>query len=128
MTTPGWGESPDPQDGSDAYHPYQSPQSYPPGPGGYQSPMGYPAPARTNGLAIAALVVSLVGLVSCCLPAGLIGALLGHKANAEIKRTGEQGHGMALTGIIIGWISFALFAVATVFYVILFAVEVSRTS
>ena len=74
-----------------------------------------PAPARTgydpyapgaapgtNGKAIAALVCSLVGPVLCCGLTSLVGLILGILAMRETKRTGQEGHGMALAGTIIG--------------------------
>lgn len=60
-----------------------------PPPGGYQ-------PARpTNALAIAALVCGIVFA-----PLGII---FGHISLSQIKRTGEQGRGLALTGLILGY-------------------------
>jgi hypothetical protein len=40
--------------------------------------------------------------------AGLVGAILGHVARRKIRRSGEAGDGMALAGIIVGWIVFVL--------------------
>jgi hypothetical protein len=71
------------------------------------------APARTNGLAIASMVTSLVGvLLLICygvggLP-GLIGAILGHVSRRQIRERAEAGDGMALAGVIVGWITVAL--------------------
>ena len=74
------------------------PQGYP-APGYPQQPYPYtPQTPGTNGMAIAALVVSL----AACGPVGLI---LGIVSLNQIKRTGEQGRGMALAGVIIGAIS-----------------------
>jgi hypothetical protein len=56
----------------------------------------------TNGMAIASLITSIAGIVT----AGLgfpVGAILGHVALSQIKRTGQEGRGLALAGIIIGW-------------------------
>jgi Domain of unknown function (DUF4190) len=74
--------------------------AFPPG-SGY--PPGYPvaAPRARNSMALASLIVSLVGLVSGI--AAPIGAILGHVARRQIRQTGEDGEGMALAGIIIGW-------------------------
>jgi len=55
-------------------------------------------PARTSGLAVAALVLGILG----CIPlAGLVGLVLGIVALAQIKRSQRQltGRGMAITGI-----------------------------
>ncbi len=87
---------------------------------GYPPPYGYvgmsPTPTN-NGLAIAALVVSCVGVLGLC-PYGLggwigaIGAILGHVARRQIRERGNAGAGMALAGIIIGWITTGLFVLA----------------
>jgi hypothetical protein len=61
----------------------------------------------TNGMAIAALVASSA-LVLSCMPLAIIGAILGHIARRQIRERGESGDGLALAGIIIGWIGFAL--------------------
>jgi hypothetical protein len=60
-------------------------------------------------MAVAAMIVSLAGLVACI--ACPVGAVLGHVALNQIRRTGEQGAGFATTGIIIGWIGTALAAI-----------------
>lgn len=38
---------------------------------------------------------------------GLPAVVLGHMAQSEIRRTGEAGDGMALTGLVLGWLSVA---------------------
>ena len=67
----------------------------------YGSPAYPPPTASTNGLAIASLVCALVGIGT--LVTAPIGAILGHIARRRIRESGEQGDGMALAGIIIGW-------------------------
>jgi hypothetical protein len=63
----------------------------------------WPASARTNGLAMAALVCGLgqpfTGFLST-IPA----IVLGHMARGEIRRTGERGMGVATFGLALGWI------------------------
>ncbi len=58
--------------------------------------------ARTNGLAIASLACALAQFVFG--PLATIPAIVfGHVARHQIKRTGEQGAGLALAGLILGW-------------------------
>ena len=58
--------------------------------------------ARTNGLAIASLACGLAQFVFG--PLATIPAIVfGHVARHQIKRTGEQGAGLALAGLILGW-------------------------
>lgn len=88
------------------------PPEQPSGPPTDPSYSGYPygpppQPRGTNGKAVAAMVVSLAGLVSCPL-VGAIGIYLGYRAREEIRRTGEEGDGMAQAGIIVGWVGIGL--------------------
>jgi hypothetical protein len=57
----------------------------------------------TNGMAIAALVCG-IGQVAAGPFAGIAAIILGHKARQRIRQTGEQGDGMALTGLILGYV------------------------
>jgi len=58
--------------------------------------------AKTNGLAIASLACGLAQFVFG--PLATIPAIVfGHMARHQIKRTGEQGAGLALAGLILGW-------------------------
>jgi hypothetical protein len=90
------------------YVPY--PMPYPP-PGGYSpyapyDPYAMGRPSGTNGKAIGALVTSLVSVSLCgCFIPSLIGVILGFIAMAETKRTGQEGHGMALAAVIVGLIT-----------------------
>ena len=77
-------------------------------------------PARTNTLAIVSLVASVLGAFVPGLP--LAGIICGHIALGQIKRTGEQGRGMALAGTIIGYAGIVLFAIALI---VLFALAAS---
>ncbi len=55
---------------------------------------------------------------------GLAGAIVGHVALRQIKRTGQLGRGRAITGIVVGWVTVALFTLL----VVLVAVLVSQLS
>jgi Domain of unknown function (DUF4190) len=57
---------------------------------------------RTNALAIASLVCSLGGLVTCI--SAPVGVVLGHIAKRQIRQTGEQGEGLAVAGLWVGYI------------------------
>lgn len=76
-------------------------QPYPPVP----PPPGAPyPPAATNGLAIASLVTGIVCLVP---PLGLV---LGAIALGQIKRKGQRGKGLAISGMILSLVSTLLVA------------------
>ena len=58
---------------------------------------------RTNGLAMASLVCGLAQFAFGPL-AAIPAIVLGHVARQQIKRSGEQGAGLALAGLILGWV------------------------
>ncbi|MER7417686.1 DUF4190 domain-containing protein [Micromonospora peucetia] len=127
---------PDPYAPADPYpggDPYAGMQQVPgqPAPAGYPPAYpnyGYAAPPKTNGLAIAALVLALVGITSCI--TAPVGAILGHVAQKQIRQTGEGGEGMAKAAIIVGWILTGLLVLAILFYVaiIVFAITQAETT
>jgi hypothetical protein len=91
----------------------------------YSQQQGYPyAPARpTEGLAIASLVVSCAGVAGLCLWSiggllGIVGAILGHVARSRIRATGAGGAGLALAGIIVGWVVTAIAVLGIAVFVI----------
>jgi hypothetical protein len=56
----------------------------------------------TNGLAIASLACGIAQFVVG--PLGTVPAIvLGHLARGQIRRSGEQGAGMAVAGLMLGW-------------------------
>lgn len=136
-----WSENPPPA--------YDAPQQYPPYPPQYQpyqpyQPAGVPpysgyppvgAPpypgypqqytpgmSPTNPFAIASLIVSLVGF-------GLIGVILGHVALGQIKRSNgyEQGRGLAIAGLIIGYAQIAIVLLIALGFLILMIVASTST-
>ena len=70
---------------------------------GTPAAMAVPTPVtKTNDLAIASLACGLAQFVFGPLT-GIPAIVLGHVARAQIRRTGEQGDGLALAGLILGW-------------------------
>jgi Domain of unknown function (DUF4190) len=100
---------PPPQSGGYGYPPPPPPPASagyggypPPAPGGY----GYPVQSTgTNGLAIASLVCSLVGV--CCGIGPLLGVIFGIVALNQIKQSGQDGRGLAIAGIAVGGVLIA---------------------
>ena len=124
MSVPPYGEEPPPGH----YEPYGAPPGFPAAYGGlYQ-------PAPPNGLAIASMVVSIVGGAGVFLLCGVgglvgvVGAILGHVARARIRRGQASGDGYALAGVIVGWVAFALGVLAVIGWVVLIAVGLSDDS
>lgn len=128
----------------------QAPPAYgaPAGQPAYGAPAGYPPsyyahplpPSSTNGLAVASMVVSITAFTGLCAWGfggflGIVGAVLGHISRRQLRdreREGnpESGSGMALAGVVLGWISTALavLIVAGFIAVIILAESVESTS
>ncbi|POM26328.1 hypothetical protein BTM25_07250 [Actinomadura rubteroloni] len=81
---------------------------------------GPPAVAPTNGMATASLVCGLIGFVACGLTS-ILAIIFGHVAQSQIKRTGEGGSGMAVAGLILGYIVSVGWILFWLFYIGLFA-------
>ena len=84
---------------------FQPPPSYQP-PAGYQPyPAGPPVQSTNSGMAIAGMVLSLVGLIPCFwffqIP-GVLGAIFGFIGLGQTKDGKQRGRGMAIAGVVIG--------------------------
>ncbi|HEX2283679.1 MAG TPA: peptidylprolyl isomerase [Mycobacterium sp.] len=93
--------------------------AYPPPPyGGYPAEhYGYPRPKQTNALAIVALV--------CAFVFAPLGILFGHISLSQIKKTGEEGRGLAIAGLVIGYLV-TLLTVLVIVLSAVFIVNVAR--
>jgi Domain of unknown function (DUF4190) len=88
---------------------YGAPPGYP---GHYDPYQPYPAGVgTTNGLAVGSLITSIAGVVFgipltlfCYIgvPIPIVGVVLGVVALNQIKRTHQQGRGLAIAGIVVG--------------------------
>lgn len=72
-----------------------------------------PAAAKTNTLAIVALILGIV------VPLG--GIIVGPIALSQIKRTGENGRGLAIAGIVIGAILVGIYVIIWIIAAIVIA-------
>jgi hypothetical protein len=95
---------------------------------GYPYGYGYPAPSygpSTNGLAVASLVLGIVGFLLCFIgPA--VAIVLGVIGRNQIRASGgrEQGEGLAKAGIILGAIFLALWVT---YFVTIIIVSAARS-
>ncbi len=97
------GEQPQPYPYGSQAQPYPyatAPQPYPYPAAGY----GYAPSPPTNQMAVVALVLGIVGLVVLPILASIPAIIVGHMARRQIRERGEGGDGMALAGVITGYI------------------------
>ena len=69
------------------------------------APTAVAPPARTNGLAIATLVLGLCGFA-------LLPVILGHIALRQIRTSGEGGSALAVVGLVLGYLACAAYLIA----------------
>ncbi|MFA1551697.1 DUF4190 domain-containing protein [Actinomadura chokoriensis] len=83
----------------------------------YGEPRGGPRPQGTNSLAVASLILGILWL-------GWIGSILaivfGHVSLSQIKRTGQAGKGMAIAGLVLGYLGLVIGVIVVTLLVALF--------
>jgi peptidyl-prolyl cis-trans isomerase B (cyclophilin B) len=94
------------------YGEYPPPPPYAPA-GGYY---GYPQPRPTNGLAVASLI--------CAFLFAPLGIVFGHISLSQIKRTGEEGRGLAIAGLVVSYLVTVMTVIAVVAVIALAALAV----
>jgi Domain of unknown function (DUF4190) len=104
--------------------PWQQDPRHDPAPAVY-APYGYPR-QKTNGMAVASLVLSISALF-CGFPA-ILGIICGHIALGQINRRGEHGRGLAIAGLVIGYVFVVLFLVFVVIVVLLSAANTNAAA
>ncbi|WP_051399473.1 DUF4190 domain-containing protein [Haloechinothrix halophila] len=70
-----------------------------------------PPDRGTNGLAVAALVLGIVGFLP---PSPLVGLVLGIIALTQVKRRHERGKGMAVAGVVLSSLWIVLFVIVII--------------
>ena len=69
---------------------------------------------RTSGTAVASLIFGILSWIMLPFIGALLAVVLGHSARSEIRRAPPgtiEGDGMALGGLILGWVHLAFFIV-----------------
>jgi hypothetical protein len=104
----------------------------PPAPAAYGQPAAatpYQMPRQSSGKATTAMVLGIVGLVACGI-AGIVAIVLGNQAKNEIDASGGQleGRGMALAGIIMGWIAVGIMVLGVAIFLLIVIVGASSSS
>ncbi|UTT61404.1 DUF4190 domain-containing protein [Microcella humidisoli] len=79
-----------------------------------------PTGAKTNTLAIVSLVLAFfisLGAVIC-----------GHIALSQIKKTGENGRGLAIAGLVLGYLGLVAGLIGTILWISFFAIAAGSGS
>lgn len=76
-------------------------QPYPSGPPQWYGYPPYHPPAGTNGLAIASLVLGLIWIYWI---GSILAVIFGHVALHQIKQNGQEGRGLAIAGVVLGYV------------------------
>ncbi|MDI6023274.1 DUF4190 domain-containing protein [Leucobacter sp. UT-8R-CII-1-4] len=88
----------------------------------YQAAPAAPAAsAPTNTLAVISMISSIVGWFSFGVLC-IVGVVLGHMSLKQLKTSGEGGRGMAMTGLIVGYIGLAGWIIGLIIFVIVIGV------
>jgi len=97
---------------------YGQPGAYGQGPSPYGQAPSYGQPAPRNVLAIITLVLGVAGFFTGI--TALAAIVTGHISLSQIKKTGEEGRGLALTGLVLGYAVVVLMILAVVLGLALF--------
>jgi hypothetical protein len=96
----------------------------------YQQPNVYVNQQPTNGLGIASLVCGILGILGMCgygvggfIPA-VLAIVFGHIARGQIRRGNGGGDGMAVAGLIMGYISAGVALVVILILIFVFIIAI----
>ena len=69
---------------------------------------GYPPVAPSNSMAVISMILGIVGVTFVPVLASIAALITGYSARRQIDERGEGGRGMAVAGIVLGWVGVAL--------------------
>ncbi|HTX86299.1 MAG TPA: DUF4190 domain-containing protein [Streptosporangiaceae bacterium] len=123
VAPPGWQAPPPPG-------PYAQGAGWqaPPPPGPYAQGAGWPQlqGRRTNSLAIASLCCAIGQCIAGPF-AGIAAIVLGSMSLRQIQQSGEDGRGMAMTGLVLGIVGLIVFVLLIIFALALFQSAASNS-
>lgn len=96
--------------------PYSAPQSNP-------GAAPYTGTTPTDGLAITSLVCGILGITMCGIVTGIVAVICGHMSLKKINTspTPFAGKGMAIAGLVMGYLSILISALVILIYIGIFA-------
>lgn len=77
-------------------------------------PYPYYVPRPTNGMAIASMVCGILWIYWI---GSILALIFGYIARKQIRERGESGNGMAIAGIVLGWIGIATLVLMIGFFI-----------
>ncbi|WP_031339431.1 DUF4190 domain-containing protein [Xanthomonas maliensis] len=77
---------------------------------------------QTSALAVASLITGILGWTLVPVLGSICAIVTGHLARSEIRRNphGLEGDGLAVTGLILGWLSLAMLVGAAICFLLFF--------
>ncbi|HZK73457.1 MAG TPA: DUF4190 domain-containing protein [Clostridia bacterium] len=73
----------------------------------------------TNSFAVASLAFGIISWLVCPFIGGVVAIILGHVARGQIRTSGEAGSGMAMAGLVLGYIHLVAVALLIFFWIVL---------
>ncbi|WP_223690563.1 DUF4190 domain-containing protein [Leifsonia poae] len=83
------------------------------------APQYQPAPARYNTMSIVAFILAFF--------VSIVGIILGFIGLSQIKKTGEQGRGLAIAAIIIGFVEVVLTIIIVILSIVAIGIAATTT-
>jgi Domain of unknown function (DUF4190) len=84
-------------------------------------PMQYPPQRPTSGLAVASMVLGILWLFWI---GSILALIFGYIARKDIRKTGKDGNGLAIAGIVLGWVGVGTLA----FYIVVVGALIGGSS
>lgn len=84
-------------------------------------PVSAPPPRETNPLALISMIAGIIGVTLLPFLASIVAIITGHLARGEIRRNPAHysGDGMAITGLVLGYIAVVLTVLVIVIFLML---------
>ena len=78
------------------------------------------APKPTNNMAVVSIAAGLASWMGFVVIGAIVAIVAGHMARAQIRQTGEDGDGLAIAGLVLGYAHLVTSCIGTVVVVLMF--------
>ena len=89
--------------------------------------MGVSTQSKTNAMAIISLISGLVSWFFIPFLAAVVAIITGHIARGQIKNGTETGDGLAIAGLILGYLNIAMSCVGVLIFILIFGGMIGLT-